>query len=235
MSAKEFNKPIIYLVELKTSDDSADDLQLFNMLWTCSQGGDSLYNRFYDIIMNYGINDNGNDLSTKKYLYTLSKFAINNNLEKFEDGIKSFGVERPGMANCPVKKEQTKTADGILNDLKTLFDNAELKIIYVGLNNEINFLNMAKSAFNKRSIKEKIAKDNAVKNFFDVYGASGEIKEGFCKFINRKNIEKIRLTDFKPNKAKEKEWENVKKILNELEEPWGKEWFDAKKLKGELD
>lgn len=236
MSAKEFDKPIIYLVELKTSDDSADDLQFLNMLWTCSQGSGSLYNRFYDIIMNYGIKDNGNDLSTKKYLYTLSKFGVNNNLEKFEDGIKSFGVERLGMANCPVKKEQTKTASDILNALKTLFDNANLKIVYVGLNNKINFVNMAKSAFNKQSIKEKIAKDNAVKKFFEVYGASGEIKEDFCKRINLKNIEKIRLTDFKPSKAKEKEWELVKKILDELdEEPLGKEWFDAKKLIDALD
>lgn len=135
------------------------------MLWTCSQGSDSLYNCFYDIIINYGINHNGNLLSTKKHQYTLSKYAADYNLKECEEGIESSGKKLP-RGNCPLKTEQENTAVNILKSLKILFDNAKLQIVYVGLNKEMNFSDMASRAFRGSVIKKRIADNNAVGDFF---------------------------------------------------------------------
>ena len=245
MSGNEFGKSTLYLVELKTSDDSVDGVQLWNMLWTCSQGSDSLYNRFYDIIVNYGINDNGNDLSTKKYQYTLSKYAVDYNLKECEAGIKSFGDERPQDANKEekrrIKKDQTNTAATILNNLKKSFANAKLQIVYVCLSDEINFAETANKAFNEGLIQKRIADNKTVKDFFtatakirldDNNGKPEEIAADISSFIVGHNIEKILLTDFIPTEEKKNEWQKIKDILVELkEEPWGEAWFDVNKLK----
>ena len=241
MSGNEFGKSTLYLVELKTSDDSVDGVQLWNMLWTCSQGGATLYNRFYDVIVNYGINDHGNDLSIKKYQYTLSKYAVNHGLKKCETGIKSFGMRRPQKAtteNRFIKMEQTNTAIDILSNLKKSFNDAKLQIVYVGLSDNIDFFSMSQSAFNERSIQEKIAKNDAVKDFFKetakirINGSNEDIAADISSFIIEQNIEKILLTDFKPSEEKKNEWQKIKDILVELkEEPWGEAWFDVNKMK----
>ena len=239
MWGENANESVIYLVELKTSDDSFDGLQLWNMLWTCEQGSDSLYNRFYDIIINYGIKEaHGNEVSTKKYQYTLSKYAADYKLKGCEEEIKSFGKKLP-RGDCPLKTEQENTAINILNSLKKLFDNAKLQIVYVGLNNEMDFAGMANSAFHGRVIQKKIAdNNNAVEDFFTKTAKirnirnddKKEIAADISSFIFGQNIEKILLTDFVPSEEKKTEWNNVKDILVELQKPWGKEWFDVKKL-----
>ena len=241
MSGNEFGKSTLYLVELKTYDGSVDGVQLWNMLWTCSQGGATLYNRFYDVIVNYGINDHGNDLSIKKYQYTLSKYAVNHGLKKCETGIKSFGMRRPQKAtteNRFIKMEQTNTAIDILSNLKKSFNDAKLQIVYVGLSDNIDFFSMSQSAFNERSIQEKIAKNDAVKDFFKetakirINGSNEDIAADISSFIIEQNIEKILLTDFKPSEEKKNEWQKIKDILVELkEEPWGEAWFDVNKMK----
>ena len=241
MSGTESGKPVLYLVELKTSDSSADGVQLWNMLWTCSQGSDSLYSRFYDVIVNYGIIGNGNDLPTKKYQYTLSRYAVNHKLEGCEEGIKSFGKKRL-QGEKPIKEEQKNTAVAILSSLKKSFDGANLQIVYVSLNNQMNFANMAQSAFRKGKIQEKIKgkkdeKDNYIRDFFRetvkirLDGTSEEINEDISSFIAGNDIKQITLNDFTPSKKKAKEWKNIKDILIELQEPWEEAWFNADKLK----
>ena len=231
MSGNESGKPTLYLVELKTSDDSMDGVQLWNMLWTCEQGSESLYNRFYDIIINYGVNDNGNDLSTKKYQYTLSKYAVNYNLRECGGRLQAFGDERPGGADYRIKEEQAKVASAILSNLKTLFVSADLKIVYIGLNNKTDFTDIAKKALQKRSIKEKITKDNTV---IRLGGTSKEIQENLFSFIAGKNIKQLMLTNFIPSEEKTNEWKLIRDILVELQqEPWGDKWFDEKKLRGD--
>ena len=239
MSGEDSNKSVIYLVELKTSDDSLDGLQLWNMLWTCEQRSNSLYNRFYDIIINYGIKCHGNELSTKKYQYTLSKYAVDYELKECEAGIKSFGKKLQG-GDCPIKTEQENTAINILSSLKKIFDDAKLQIVYVGLNNEMNFADMANRAFRGRVIQKRIDDNNTVKDFFTktakirIDDKDEEIAADISSYIAGQNIEKILLTDFTPSEEKKKEWNHVKDILVKLkQEPWGEEWFEAKKLRGD--
>lgn len=121
ISGKENDKSVIYLVELKTSANSLDGLQLWNMLWTCYQESDSLYNRFQDVILNYGIDKNGNNLSTKKYQYTLSMYAQDHEPKGCVTGIQHFGKKRPQKTRTEsqrIKKEQTMVAEDILNNMK---------------------------------------------------------------------------------------------------------------------
>ena len=244
MWGKDANESVIYLVELKTSDESLDGLQLWNMLWTCEQGSYSLYNRFYDIIIKYGIKTHGNEVSTKKYQYTLSKYAVNYNLKECKEGIESFGKKLP-RGDCPLKTEQENTAVNILNNLKKIFDNAKLQIVYVGLNNKMNFADMANSAFHGRVIQKRIAdNNNVVEDFFTKTAKirkirsirnddKNEIAADISSFLAEQNIEKVILTDFTPSKEKTNNWKNIKDILVELQNPWGKEWFDAEKLQGD--
>ena len=249
MSGKENDKPVIYLVELKTSADSLDGLQLWNMLWTCWQESDSLYNRFQDVILNYGIDKNGNDLSTKKYQYTLSRYAQDYGLKECVTGIQHFGKKRPQKQSTEsqrTKKEQNKVAEDILNNMKKSFTNAKLQIVYVyispkddnGKKAEINFTDMASKGYKEHVIQNKIAdKDNNdLKKYFteqvkikiDGKPSPDEVSADISSFIAKQDIKKIRLTDVKlsEKKAKKKanEWEKIRNILIELEKPWG-EWF----------
>lgn len=245
MSGKENDKSVIYLVELKTSANSLDGLQLWNMLWTCYQESDSLYNRFQDVILNYGIDKNGNNLSTKKYQYTLSRYAQDHKLKECATGIQHFGKKRPQKARTEsqrIKKEQNMVAEDILNNMKKTFTNAKLQIVYVyirptddnGKKVEINFTDMAIKGYKERVIQNKIAdKDNNdLKKYFteqvkikiDGKPSPDEVSADISSFIAKQDIKKISLTDVKLSEEKENEWEKIRNILIELQKPWG-EWF----------
>ena len=245
MSGKENDKSVIYLVELKTSANSLDGLQLWNMLWTCYQESDSLYNRFQDVILNYGIDKNGNNLSTKKYQYTLSRYAQDHELKECESGIQHFGKKRPQKIRTEsqrIKKEQTMVAEDILNNMKKTFTNAKLQIVYVyirptddnGKKVEINFTDMAIKGYKERVIQNKIAdKDNNdLKKYFteqvkikiDGKPSPDEVSADISSFIAKQDIKKISLTDVKLSEKKANEWEKIRNILIELQKPWG-EWF----------
>ena len=155
MSGVEYGKNVLYLVELKTSDDSVDGVQLWNMLWTCKQGANSLYNRFWDVVMNYGINENGNEISTKKYLHTLSQYALNYIKDVNVADFEPFCQKRWGNQNTDIKQKQQEEAEKILNSLYYQFDNVTMKIVYVSLSNNLDLAAMANTALNSDSIKKK--------------------------------------------------------------------------------
>lgn len=245
MSGKENDKSVIYLVELKTSANSLDGLQLWNMLWTCYQESDSLYNRFQDVILNYGIDKNGNNLSTKKYQYTLSMYAQDHEPKGCVTGIQHFGKKRPQKTRTEsqrIKKEQTMVAEDILNNMKKTFTNAKLQIVYVyispkddnGKTGEINFTDMAIKGYKERVIQNKIAdKDNNdLKRYFteqvkikiDGKPSPDEVSADISSFIAKQDIKQISLTDVKLSEEKANEWEKIRNILIELQKPW-EEWF----------
>ena len=226
MSCKESDKPTIYLVELKTSDDSVDGTQLWNMLWTCKQGSNSLYNRFYDIIMNYGINENGNALSTKKYQYTLSKYAIEH-MPTLSENVTIFGSERLGNRFDNVKANQERVAKCILQQgFYQHFHEAEMQILYVSLNPMLKSDIIKLAASTKKEINKKISKRDMVDT--DKKAVMDFLESDVSTFVADKHIQ---LTNLQFGDAMGV-WTLISDILSRLQVDWQK-WFDEKEMKDE--
>lgn len=228
MSDKESETPVIYLVELKTSNDSMDGLQLWNMLWTCNQGSNSLYNRFYDIIMNHGINGkHGNKLSTKKYQYTLGKYAIKNGKD-LSGNLTIFGSKRTGKKSVNVKSAQEKTAQTILEKgFFQDFNGAEMQILYVSPNaiSKKKLTDLADSA--KKDIQKDLPKKKMNDN--DKKDLMNFLESDISSFVADEHISLKKLRGFDDKLGC---WPLISEILDKLQDDW-QNWFDEKELCGD--
>ena len=191
----------IYLVELKTTNDSIDGIQFLNMLKTCEENEEvlnnlgkhensmsSLYGRFCDLIENYCLGSNhANDLRTKKYLYTVMQMGKRWEIPK--EGRDSFGEERPGKDN--LKKRQVDASRAIMRQVFKM--DVPLKILYLSLHDVEN--------------KE-------------IINAAGKLREGkVSEVIKQYSKEKIKKT--KEAKEGKKTITEYEKLLDEkAEQKW---------------
>lgn len=159
----------IYLVELKTTDESVAGEQLLNMVCTCKAGGESLYYRFYDLVVNYALKEKPNDLKTKKYLYTL-KFM--NDLLNDKEDISCFGEVRD--QNTELWKKQVNAAKNVMEKTFGNFKGCKIKIIYLVLDSstqgkiikEKNDMGLASDCIDQIVVLEDLIKCKEFTNSF---------------------------------------------------------------------
>lgn len=194
----------VYLVELKSTNDSVSGTQLLNMIKTCENGIQSLYYRFYDVVMNYCIVDNPPKLESKKYLHLLKM----NDDEYGKKEIEVFGKERQNHKDLMDK--QLDMAERIFaNKFPDKWkdnDKAEIKIVYLSLQNIDNEVIIKKAKIDIKESQRPYLRNPIILE--DIVNDP--------KFTNMLKIDK---------RAK---WEKVKDILKEL--LLGKnDWFLEKK------
>ena len=186
----------VYLVELKSTNDSVSGTQLLNMIKTCKNGIQSLKYRFYDVVMNYCIVDNPKKLESKKYLHLLKM----NDDEYGKQEIPVFGEERQNNKNLMDKQldmAERIFANKFPNEWKDN-DKAEIKIVYLSLQNIEN-----EEIIKKAKIDIKESQRSYLRNRI------------ILEDIVNNQINNQKFTNMLKNDKRAK-WEKVKDILKEL-------------------
>ncbi len=204
----------VYLVELKSTNDSVSGTQLLNMIKTCENGIQSLYYRFYDVVMNYCIVDKPNELESKKYLHLLKM----NDDEYDKKEIKAFGKERQN--NKVLMDKQLDMAERIFaNKFPDKWkdnDKAEIKIVYLSLQKIENDEIIKEAKSEKKKIeegKDKKKKEAMAKAKIDIEEAQ---RSYLCAPVILKGIVNNLVFTNMLESDKRAKWKKVKYILKEL-------------------